>query len=135
MPVAQTQSRRALVVGISGVLAGAVLVVVVLLAGNTRKEIKFGSDTFTAGSAASLARSVPLIFPDPVNGDRPIFLQHLGPGVNHGWLAFDAQVDGCPLSWDAKAKEFVDTCTKDRYPADGTGLHQYPVSVRNGRVT
>ncbi len=138
MPVASTQSRKALAVGIAGVVVGVGLFIAVVTLTNTRNEIRLGSDRFTVGPAerlaATIARDGPLTFPDPVSGDRPIWVQHLGDDDQAGWTAFDAQVDGCAVDWDAEAERFVDECTARRYPADGAGLPDYPVTVDDGNL-
>lgn len=139
MPVADSQPRRALLVGIAGVVAAvALFFLVVSLTGND-VEVRFGDDRFEVGPAEARAATIerdrtPLLFSDPSGGSRPIWVQHLGDDANEGWMAFDAQVGGCALDWDVDAQELVDQCTGSRYPADGDGLVHYPTTVEDGKV-
>jgi hypothetical protein len=140
MPVARSDPRRATIVGVVGIVVGTLLVVGVLLVNN----LGTGSSTttssrarFDVGPANSLANSIkqngPLFFNDTATGARPLAIQHFGDDPNTGWRAFDAAIGTCTITWDAHAQQFVD-CNGVRYPPDGTGLHQYPVTVENGEV-
>jgi hypothetical protein len=56
-----------------------------------------------------------------------------------GWLAYAARAPGqtdraCTLAWDVAAQELVDPCTAARFPADGSGLTRYRVSVEGGQL-
>ncbi|HSL59599.1 MAG TPA: hypothetical protein VK866_17255 [Acidimicrobiales bacterium] len=137
-----TATTRAVLVGVAGVVAGIALVLfVVNLAdsGSERFEIRLGDDRFDAGDAASRAASIdaggPILFSDLAGGSRDILLQHLGDDPEAGWHAFAAQPPGAPrdcvLQWQADAGEFVD-CEGDVWPADGTGLPSYPVTIEDG---
>ncbi len=142
MPVAQSDPRRATIVGIIGVVVGTLLVLIVLFAGNLGDSksttTSASHDRFQLGDAQSnadaIAKDGPISFPDPLNASRPIFVQHLGTDPNAGWLAFDALLNGtCVLTWHQDTKDFTD-CKGVRYPADGGGLHHYPATVEKGTV-
>lgn len=138
MPVARTDPRRALTAGLLVVVA-ALLVVVVVVVLNSRGTSS-GDGQFGGLSVESLldagADEVPVCFPDPVDGRRPICVFHTGGDPDEGWVAYDFQVDGCafePLSADST--ELVHSCTGERYPFTGEGLPQYPTSVgEDGRL-
>lgn len=145
MPVAQSDPRRATVIGIVGVVVGTVLILLVLFAGN----LGGGDDTHTTSSkstfdvgpaddrAAAITRDqTPLLFQDPVQFEHPIFVQHLGIDAKTGWLAFDAVAGkDCVLTWHRESQDFTD-CHDARIPADGGSvLHHYPTTVdKNGHV-
>ena len=142
MPVARSDPRRATIVGIVGVVVGTLLVVIVLFAGNLgdskSSTTSASHDRFQLGAAdsnaAAIAKDGPISFPDPLEGSRAIFVQHLGGDPNAGWVAFDAAVNGtCVLTWHQDTKDFTD-CNGVRYPADGGPLHHYPTSVEKGQV-
>jgi hypothetical protein len=141
MPVARSDPRRATIIGVGGVIVGVALVAIVLLAnnaGNDSSSTKGSSSQFHVGSpdatAASIARDgTPLFFNDTATGSRPLVVQHLGTDPQKGWYAFDAANGSCVLTWDHAANQFTD-CHGTRFPADGTGLHQYPVSVTKDDV-
>lgn len=137
-------TTRAIVVGVAGVIAGIALVLfIVNLAdsGSERFEIRLGDERFDAGSAEARARSIddggPILFSDLAGGSRDIFLQHLGDEPEAGWYAFSAQPPGAPrdcvLEWVEAAEEFVD-CDGGVWPADGTGLTSYPVTIEDGEL-
>ena len=138
--MAQSDPRRATIIGIAGVVVGVAMIAIVLFANNLggdHSTTQTSQSKFTVGPADSLARSVsaqgPLFFNDTATGSRPLVVQHMGNDPNTGWTAFDAAIGTCVLTWDADAHEFTD-CNGKRYPADGGGLHHYPVTVTNGDV-
>jgi hypothetical protein len=124
-------------------LAGVVLLILLVTGGGRfdpeSSPLRPADPEFNAGSAEARAATierdgVPLLFPDPAGGDRPIWLNHLGEDPEEGWVAFDARVGSdCLVEWDAGAEGFVD-CRGDRYPPDGEGLRQYDVRVDEGEV-
>jgi hypothetical protein len=135
MPVARSDPRRATIIAVAGVLFSVAMIVLVLFVNSTSKDVQVGSSSteFPAGHAEDRAKDVarqPLLFPDPANGDRPIILQHVDADPLKGWVAFDATVADCPgdVEWHADARDFTD-CKGRHYPADGTGLFQYPVRL------
>jgi hypothetical protein len=128
-----------LLVGLGGVV---LLILLVTGGGRFSREsspLRPVDPEFNAGDAEARAAAierdgVPLLFPDPAGGERPIWLNHLGDDPEEGWVAFDAQVGaGCLVDWEADTEEFVD-CNGDRYPPDGEGLPQYDVRVEDGEV-
>src|SRR5262245_5235079 len=128
MPVARSDPRRATIIGIAGVIVGVVTIAVVLFAnnlGNDRSTTQSSRSRFHVGPPGSLANSIrqggPLFFNDTATGSRPLVVQHLGEDPNTGWLAFDAAIGTCVLTWDRKAQVFTD-CNGRRYPPDGGGL-------------
>jgi hypothetical protein len=143
MPVAKSDPRRATIIGVVGVIVGSLMIVVVLfvnnLGGGDDVSTKSSKATFDVGDAkdraANIAREqTPLLFQDPVQFERPIFVQHLGEDPTKGWFAFDAAEGTCVLTWRRDAQDFTD-CNGKRYPADGTGMHQYPANVEeNGHL-
>ena len=78
------------------------------------------------------------MFPDPLGGDRQRILQHLGNDPGAGWYAFDARRSEarseCFLEWKREARVFVDSCDGEIVEADGAGLPQYEVRIREGRL-
>ncbi len=146
---ARTRTPRSIILAVAGVAIGLILVLVLFifaipsLTESGKVEVKLGSDTYDAGSASSLARSIasagPLLLPDVSGGARDVYLQHLGDDDTTGWYAFDARRSGqtrnCSLVWQADSAEFRDPCDGTVVAADGPGLQTYPVTVSdNGRV-
>lgn len=146
---ARTRTPRSIILGVAGVVLGLILVLVLFifaipsLTESGKVEVKLGSDTYDAGSAASLSRSIdsagPLLLPDVSGGARDVYLQHLGDDDATGWYAFDARLPGrsrdCSLGWQADSDEFRDPCDGTIVPADGSGLLSYRVTVsESGRV-
>jgi hypothetical protein len=142
MPVAKSDPRRASIVGVVGVLVGTALIVLVLFANNAGEGDKVqksaSNSRFTVGPAQTLADAInrdhtPLFFNDTATGSRPIVVHHLGADAKAGWIAFDAAVGSCTLTWQRESQDFTD-CNGRRLPADGGDLHHYPVVVENGAV-
>jgi hypothetical protein len=142
MPVAKSDPRRATIVGIVGVVVGTVMIVLVLLANSLGGDDKVRSSSshsaFDVGPAKTRAETInrdqtPLLFQDPVQFERPIFVQHLGDDPNTGWTAFDAANGNCVLTWHRESQDFTD-CNDRRIPKDGGDMHHYPVKVENGDV-
>jgi hypothetical protein len=146
MPVARgprVDARSALVVGASGVVVALVILAIVLwLSSRDDIQVRLGDDRFQDYDAESgadeIAQRGPILFPDPANRGRDIYLQHLGEDPQQGWLAFDARPPGegrdCFLMWNAATRELVDNgkCSRPyTFPEDGTGLPQYPATVND----
>ncbi len=145
MPVAersQTNARQAVLVALGGI--GGLIAVLFLITrlgqlggSGTEVPIQLGEPVFSLGNAAELAELIaerePLLLPDVANGDRDIIVNHVGSTSGEGWHAFPARpltsTRDCILEWSSSDKVFVDSCTGDEYPPDGSGLTQYGTSV------
>lgn len=126
---------------------GGLLIAVVLLLGlvfgiskateSGKIELKPGTTGFAVGNARVkaplIAADGPFLFSDVANGQRDIFVQHLGDDPTKGWSAFDARTPGtsrgCTLQWQRERREFKDPCEGSIVPADGGSLPHYPVNV------
>lgn len=150
MPVARGRgidARSALVVGATAVVLALVIGGMILfLVSRDDIDVRLGDDRFESldakSSAEEIARRGPLKFRDLVGGSRDIVVQHIGDDPEQGWFAFDVRPPGesrrCELEWQADTQTFVtsDQCSERlTFPADGTGLPQYPATVNDdGKV-
>lgn len=142
MPVAKSDTRRATIVGVTGVIVGTALILLVLFANNVgggdKVQKPSSRASFDVGPAADRAANIardqtPLLFQDPALFERPIFVQHVGDDPKVGWRAFDAANGTCVLTWHRETQDFTD-CNGKRYPTDGAGMHQYPATVENDHL-
>lgn len=140
---ARRRRRRAVVVGTVLALAAsaALLVSVVRFASENPDRANLGSSVLRFNAkrlAAEIDERGPLLFKDPLNRDREVYVQHLGDDPDSGWLAVGAYASrvslDCLLRWDASPPGFLDPCTGRRHPPDGTGLTTYPATVTRGTV-
>lgn len=136
MPVAQTNPRRALLVGLAAIVFALGLIALVLVANGARNTS--GGGSFDSASAAELIRlqerdGVPALFPDPVGGRQPIFVWHEGDDPETGWVAYDALVDGEPVTIDLD-ELVLRGPDGTEFPFTGEGLPQYDVEVVDGRL-
>ena len=123
-------------------LASAMLVAVVRFASRNPEQVNLGPSVFRF-KASRLAREIeergPSLHKDPLNRGRELYIQHLGPDPNSGWVAVRAYASResleCLLRWEAGPRRFVDPCTGRSYPANGEGLTTYPATVRDGVVS
>ena len=102
-------------------------------------EAPIGDEAFEVGDYERLLARIqrdgaPLLFPDLlVGGDLDIYVNHVGPGPQEGWLAFAARRPGsdrsCTLRWERDATRFVDPCTGQAYGPDGAGLPAFPTEI------
>ncbi len=122
---------------ILAVLTAVALIVFVLrLAKRPGGKVNLGEQEFGLGRdvvfAARIVDHGPLIFA-PLRGSITLYVQHLGPDVAHGWLAFGAHPPGdaanCFVMWRPVTHDFLDPCNQALYPADGRGLEQYATRV------
>lgn len=146
MPVGPTSTRRELTavgLAIGGVLAAIVVGFIMLrLARGGDVQVRLGSDTFNAGKvsrmAPAIAKGGPALFSDVAGGTRDLIVSHIGDDPQKGWVAFSARAPGaarsCYLEWKPERRLLVDTCSGATYPSDGSGLEQFPVSIRDGDV-
>jgi hypothetical protein len=133
VPVARTDPSRALGAALA-VVVGALLIVLLVVFLNGRGTSS-GDGVFGNLDAEDLlgrqqADGVPFCVDDPVDGLRPICIYNTAGDAETGWVAYDAQVDGCafePLF--PGATELVDSCTGETYPFTGEGLAQYRATV------
>ncbi len=137
--------RAALVafVGVA-VLALALGLTTLALRGRNSPDLRLGDQTFQGGRvdrlAANIAKDGPIFYGD-VSGrrDRDMILQHLGDDDETGWYAFLAapadQARDCTWQWQADEELFRAACDDSlTAPADGAGLEQFAVTVKNGRL-
>jgi len=122
---------------VAAVLATLFIGVMVKLAQSGAVKNQLGESTFVAGRTRDYAPQIdaagPLLFNDLGGGTRQVFLQHLGGDRKLGWVAIQGHVDGeartCVLQWHQDDHLFHDPCRGSTYPADGTGLVRYAVTV------
>jgi hypothetical protein len=147
VPVAQSRGhagKALLVAGVSVVLLLGLAFLVAQAASRGDVDIKLGDARYSAGQVESIAKSIddegglPLLFPDLVGGDRPLYVQHLEKSPLRGWVAFgafDPDDPSCAVQIDRDAKVLVNACdTTVTYPLDGTGLRYYPTTVEGNRL-
>lgn len=122
-------------------LAALLVAVAVRFAARNPEKANLGAAVLSVDAdrlAGEVAKRGPVLFKDPLNRDREIFLQHLGGDPEAGWVAVRAYASrvsvDCLLSWNATRRQFVDPCTKRSYPADGEGLTTYPAPAAGGVV-
>src|SRR5690242_14780543 len=113
------------------------MIFVVQLASKPGARTTLATSTFEVGGTKVLAAAIrrqraPLLFQALVK-DRDVWVQHIGDDPGRGWLAVEARVAGSPRSctthWDIDRQVFVDPCTQQTFPADGSGLPPVPVTV------
>lgn len=147
MPVAQSRGHAGKALAIAGVaiaLIAVVAVFVALAASRGEVEINLGDDRFEAGDTERIANRIaqdgglPALYPDLVNRDRPIYVQHTGDEPDEGWVAFgafDPDDPACLVEIDREEAVLVNACDREiTYPLDGEGLRFYPTSVEDGEV-
>ena len=139
----RTRRRRVVAVIVVALSSFAVLLTVMALKVATKPnaDVQLGSPTFKVGRAATLARRIdadnfPLLFQDLRNNSIDIYLNHVGTSHLTGWRAIQAHAPDaariCQLEWNGE--RFRDPCDGTQYPADGTGLRQFQVTVVGGVV-
>ena len=138
MPVAETNPRRAVLVGLAAIVFAVGLLAIVVVANGTGGGGGGGSfDTLQIETLLDRQErdGVPTCFNDPISGNRPICVFHTGSDDAEGWVAYDAQVDGCGFeTLSPEATELIDSCTGEAYPFTGEGLPQYETSVADDRL-
>ncbi len=133
--------------GIVAVVFGVALLIGLSIWSSTgNADLRLGDERFAAGRTDRLAERIatdrrPFLFPDVsgTGGGRHLYVHHVGETPEVGWLAFAASAPGevdrnCYLDWDVAAQDLVDPCTGERFPADGSGLTRYRVSVEDGQL-
>ncbi|HZQ85394.1 MAG TPA: hypothetical protein VFA83_11175 [Acidimicrobiales bacterium] len=131
--------RQGIVVTAALLLLAAVLLFVFVLQLSSKPGAKttLSTSTFKVGHADALAKPIakdgPLLFQDLLNKKRDVYVQHLGGDAKTGWSAFLAHPEKesrhCQIVWRKATRDFRDPCSKQVYPADGTGLPHYKVTV------
>lgn len=134
--MAREKSAKALVItALAGVLGGVVVFAAIsALVGSGTAKSKLGADVFKVGKAKNQAEFIdrhgPLLFADPLQKGRDIYVVHLGEKT---FAAFEVHPPGepksCNVKWDENAKVFDDSCSDRTYPIDGSGLVRYNASV------
>lgn len=154
-PVAKRRGRghtgRAVAVAVVGIaVALGTAFLVANLASRGDVQVRLGDDRFDAGRVENLARIIeedgqPILFPDPANFSRSIYVDHQGDDPESGWIALSAFVPDqpeCTLTFDPEADLFtIDdaqpaSCDRDTtFPRSGAGLRVYATEVLDGRLT
>lgn len=147
MPVAQSQGHAGKVLAVSAIGVAVALLLAFLVAQAASRgdvEIRLGDDRFEVGSADTFAERIaedgglPLLFQDLVQGDRNLFVSHVGDDPDEGWVAFgafDPDDPSCAIEIDRDAGTLVSACGETTtFTLDGEGLRHYPVSVEDGKV-
>lgn len=122
-------------------LAGVMLLLVVRFAARNPGRANLGPSVFRLRAdrlAGEIDRRGPTLFTDPLNRRREVYVNHLGPDPDTGWVAVRAYAGPprleCLLRWNRVRRRFVDPCTKTPYPPDGAGLTRYRATVSGGFV-
>ena len=154
-PVAKRRGRghtgRAVAVAAVGVVVAlGTAFGVATLASRGDVQVRLGDDRFDAGRTENLARIIdedgqPILFPDPANFSRSIYVDHQGDDVTTGWIALSAFVPSqpeCTLGFDPEADAYVigddqpASCDRDTtFPRSGAGLRVYATEVVDGTLT
>ncbi len=132
-----------------GVILAAGVVVGILIIGfllsatllRDRDNTSLGDERFQDLRAAQILQSVnqggPVFFADLTDGQRDIYVTHIGDDDLDGFVAFLARHPDttCLVQWQPDANQFVDLCDPANVigPAGG-GLTQYPVELIDGRL-
>lgn len=140
MPVAQGPRfdiRSAAIFGGIAVLAAIVIGFFAIRLGQQSNTLVLGDQNFGSLDIFNISESIdrdgPILWPDIANGERDIWLTHVGNDIADGWFAFDAREPGasreCNVTWSVAENVFTDPCTEMTFPEDGTGLPQIPVFI------
>lgn len=138
VPVAQTNPRRAVLIGLAVIVLAAGLIAVVLVANGARSSDS-GGGVFDSVDAEELLRlqqrdDAPALFPDPVGGRQPVFVWNTGDDPAEGWVAYDALYRGEPIQIDRDEGVLRADADGTEFPFDGEGLPHYEVEVVDGRL-
>ncbi len=132
-----------------GVILAAGVVVGILIIGfalsatllRDRDNTNLGDERFQDLRAAQILQSVdqggPVFFADLTDGQRDIYVTHVGDDDLSGFLAFLARHPdtGCLVQWQPDDNRFEDLCDPENIidPAGG-GLTHFPVELVDGRL-
>jgi len=129
------RSRMVILSAAAGVIVAVVVFAgIVSLVGSGKAKSKLGTNVFKVGKAKDQAvivdRNGPLLFADPLQKGRDIYVNHLGPNE---WAAVEVHPPGepksCTVKWNESTHTFHDPCSGKDYPADGVGLVRYKASI------
>ena len=133
------RSRMVILSAAAGVIVAVVVFAgIVSLVGSGKAKSKLGTNVFKIGKAKDQAvivdRHGPLLFADPLQKGRDIYVNHLGPNE---WAAVEVHPPGeaksCTVKWNGQNHTFHDPCSGRDYPPDGAGLVRYKASIeKNG---
>ncbi len=147
-PVEQSRGHvgRAGTVALIGVFVmfGGLWLATLAIGREPSSNLNLGDRTFQGGSTTRLAGEIgrrgPIFYAD-VSGrkSRDLILQHLGTNNDKGWYAFTAspadKPRSCTWQWQTEERQFRAKCDRTlTAPADGRGLHQFKVTIDNGRI-
>ncbi|HUQ39629.1 MAG TPA: hypothetical protein VM030_05700 [Acidimicrobiales bacterium] len=131
-----SRGRQWVLVGLGGVLAAAVLVLLVLrLAADPDVHAQLGDPVFSVGNAKRIAgqieRGGPFLFQDPIGHGRHVWLVHDSGDPQHGWYAVEARVGTrCEVTLDRSTRRFRDPCHNRRFPAEVDTRGQVVIDLR-----
>jgi hypothetical protein len=129
------RSRMVILSAAAGVIVAIVIFAGILsLVGSGKAKSKLGSNVFKIGKAKNQAQIVdrngPLLFADPLQKGRDIYVNHVG---NNAWVAVEVHPPGerksCTVRWVPSSHTFHDPCSGKDYPTDGAGLVRYKTSI------
>jgi len=133
------RGRMVILSAAAGVIVAIVIFAGILsLVGSGKAKSNLGSNVFKIGKAKNQAQIVdrngPLLFADPLEKGRDIYVNHIG---DNQWVAVEVHPPGesksCTVKWTPSTRTFHDPCSGHDYPADGTGLVRYKATVdKNG---
>lgn len=134
-------ARRLLLGALVTVIAVAMVWLVAATIGSDRATTRLGDDRFEDVRAARVIDDVaaggPVFYPDLTDGERDIWITHVGDDPLSGFLVLSARApqSNCLVQWDAASNDFYDVCDDAvRFPADGAGLQTYPVEIEDGKL-
>jgi len=128
----------AAIAAIGGLLWGVAVYATDRQRDDSRAGTRIGDDAFEVQYDELLRRierdDAPVLFPDLlVGGHLHIYVNHIGTSPQEGWFAFEAKREGadptCTLEWKRAEDHFLDPCTQQTFPPDGTGLRQFPTEI------
>ena len=136
---------KATVVAVLGIVAALAFLFILLSVSKSSDsiEIRLGDDDFRGIDAINLSDEIssngPVLFPDLLGRDRPIWVTHSGTDPETGWFAFLAQIpkqaNSCLTQWDSENSNFFNSCDPtNKFPPDGKGLEQLSWQVVKGEL-
>jgi hypothetical protein len=129
------RTNAVVLTAVAGVIVGFLIFAAILsLVGSGKAKSKLGANVFKIGKAKDQAvivdRNGPLLFADPLEKGRDIYVNHVDPNE---WVAVEVHPPGepksCTVKWSGQSRTFHDPCSGRDYPADGAGLVRYKASI------